>query len=146
MGSLDSQASCGAMKSNTILIVSDDKAARWLLERQLQKLQARTESVFSGAEAVSRSVMHSYGFILLNTKLAGLNGVETVQEIRRLEGVMKKRRVPIIAVSRPEDDESALRQAGFDDQFLTPLSIDDLQRILSKWLPINEGERPTAGV
>jgi CheY-like chemotaxis protein len=134
------------MKNDRILIVSDDKAARWLLERQLQKLRVRTETVFSGADAVAKSRFNNYLLIFMNTKLAVMGGIEATREIRRVEALMKNRRVPIIAVTTPDDQEETLTNAGFDGQYPTPLSISDLQEILSRWLPINEGERPTAEV
>jgi len=84
-------------------------------------------------EAFSRA---SYALILMDCRMPVMDGFAATRAIRRLEA-SRGRRTPIIATTAsalPGEREKCLR-AGMDDYLSKPIRMDDLYRVLSRWLP-----------
>lgn len=66
-----------------VLIVDDEAAACQPLERFLKKKGYETKSVHDGLKAVERVEKSPPDIVLLDIKMPGLNGIETLKKIRK---------------------------------------------------------------
>lgn len=63
-----------------------------------------------------------------------MDGLEATRLIRAHEQEKKLPRIPIVAVTGAVEREDCLN-AGVDDFYEIPLSIDDMRKIVKRWLP-----------
>ncbi|ASA25321.1 ATP-binding protein [Paenibacillus donghaensis] len=118
-----------------ILIAEDHHLNSALLQLQLQKLGITDiHIVRSGLEAVEAWRQGTYGLILMDSRLPGLNGPEAAERIRLLEQSEGRLRVPIIAVTGDGSsaDEESSRRAGMDGWALKPVGLDKLKQLLDQ--------------
>ncbi|MGH9553346.1 MAG: hypothetical protein ACRD3W_28455, partial [Terriglobales bacterium] len=65
-----------------------------------------------------------------------MDGLEATRRIRAAEREQRQPRVAIVAVTGASDRESCI-EAGADDFFPIPLSMDDMRLILDRWIVSN---------
>src|SRR5450432_2273075 len=99
--------------SGRVLIVEDDQLNQHLIKRMLEKHGLQSTMVDNGAEAVELAVNESWGVVLMDCQMPGMDGLDATRAIRvRLNG----RRLPIVALTAnvmPEDRAACLA-AGMD--------------------------------
>ena len=120
----------------TILVAEDFAINQKLIHAQLKKLGLPAEIAGNGREAVEAFSRASYALILMDCRMPVMDGFAATRAIRRLEA-SRGRRTPIIATTAsalPGEREKCLR-AGMDDYLSKPIRMDDLYRVLSRWLP-----------
>ncbi|MFP4353311.1 MAG: sigma-54-dependent transcriptional regulator [Puniceicoccaceae bacterium] len=72
--------------SATVLIVDDDKEVRYSLKRVLGKMDVRLLEAASGEEALAMVEKEKPAVILLDNRMGGISGMETLQNLRSLGG------------------------------------------------------------
>ena len=100
-----------------ILIVDDDRAARYALSEMLSDLPAQLVLAESGEEALRQMLRQDFALVLLDVRLPKMDGFEVAAAIRSLE---RLRRTPIVFMSANEDRRRQPR-AGADPYFRKPL-------------------------
>ena len=138
----------------TILIAEDVEINREIIKALLEPTSLIIDTAENGIEAYEKfTVNHeNYSLIFMDIQMPEMDGLETTRRIRRTEAEweMKNikistanrispapfRRIPIIAMTANvfrEDIEECLA-AGMNDHVGKPLNIDDVLRILKKYL------------
>lgn len=115
-----------------ILVVEDDPILRDLTRRQIGKLGFQCDSVDSG-EAVLKHDFTDIGLVLMDIGLPGIDGAYATLLLREQELKARRRRVPVVALTGHSDRETAL-SVGMDDFIQKPALMNDIKRILDKWL------------
>jgi signal transduction histidine kinase/HPt (histidine-containing phosphotransfer) domain-containing protein/ActR/RegA family two-component response regulator len=120
-------------KDFKILIVEDNEINQKVALRQIQKLGLHVEAVDSGREAIESIQNHHYDLIFMDCQMPELDGYETTQEIRKLEGL---RNTPIVAITANanQNDRERCIQSGMSDYLSKPIRISHLESVLTKWL------------
>jgi len=77
-----------------ILVVDDDIAIRKSFLLALEDTGYQVEAVESGEKGIEKKKTGNYDLIFLDLKMPGLNGVETLMELRKLD-----REVPVYIVT-----------------------------------------------
>jgi signal transduction histidine kinase len=116
-----------------VLVVEDDWGNQRVVEMLLRRMGLEPLIVDNGAEAVERAVRETWGAVLMDIQMPGIDGFETTRRIRhRLEG----RRLPIIAVTANvhADTRFASLEAGMDDFIGKPVRQEELRACLDRWL------------
>lgn len=116
-----------------ILVVEDDKAMRWLLMKQLEKLNLPSESAMNGVDAVKKLARQQYSLIIMDVNLSTLGGFEAAKLIRLTEQENNRTRTPIVAVTNTHTKQACL-QAGMDDCYQLPISIAEMRELVERWL------------
>ncbi|GLH82404.1 hybrid sensor histidine kinase/response regulator [Bradyrhizobium sp. SSBR45G] len=103
-----------------ILGVEDNPFGRVVLNTILNELGHQAEFIGRGEAAPERIAAGSYDAVLMDMVLPGINGVEAIARVRKLDGPHGA--IPIIGVSGRGEDEAASRAAGADAFLLKPVS------------------------
>ena len=119
-----------------VLVVEDNSLMRKLARRQLENLNVQVELCKNGREALEAVKNKSYDLILMDCQMPELDGYEATLEVRKWESRIGGH-VPIVAMTAfaMEGDRENCMASGMDDYLKKPVSIDDLQRVLARWLP-----------
>ena len=125
-----------------ILIVDDTKMNITVAINLLKKTRVKIDSALSGEEAISLAEKNHYDLILMDQRMPGLDGTETLKEIRVLENG-KNKETPIICLTA-----DAIRGArerymaeGFTDYLTKPVEGRDLEKALIMYLPKDKVEK-----
>ena len=106
---------------NTVLIVDDQSTMRVLLTRLLKAEDYQVVEAASGEEAVHLARESNFDGILLDLKMAGIDGIETC---RRIRSIARHQVTPILIITSMGEDE-ALPEAfasGCDDFIVKPIN------------------------
>lgn len=121
-----------------ILIVDDIFSNRLLLSSALEGLGVYSKSVTNGQEAIDVLSDKEFDMVLLDIEMPVMNGIETVEHIRNeMPEVYKK--IPIVAITAHSMTESRqdLINAGFNEVFSKPYSIERLAKLIDKYCQTN---------
>jgi DNA-binding response OmpR family regulator len=109
---------------NFKMLIVDDEAD--FLETILKRLKARkieVAGVDSGYKALEYLENHDVDVMILDVKMPGMDGIETLREIKK-----KKPRVEVIMLTGHASVESGIQgmQLGAFDYVMKPVALDEL--------------------
>ncbi|MBO4374090.1 MAG: response regulator [Lachnospiraceae bacterium] len=117
-----------------ILVVDDNSMNRKVLRSLLKPVRIQVSEAASGAEALARVEHEKFDLIFMDHMMPGMDGVETMQRIRKLDG---GKELPIFALTANAvtgAKEEYIKQ-GFDGFISKPASFEMLGETLRKALP-----------
>jgi CheY-like chemotaxis protein len=111
-----------------VLAADDNEVNRMVLAAFLRALGVEVDMVESGAEAVEARPAHAYDILMLDIAMPGMDGMETLQAIRRRESALGLPAAPAVAVTANAltDQAEAYLAAGFDRHLPKPISRETL--------------------
>jgi len=124
----------------SILVAEDNEINALLTRSLLSKLHHRPTLATDGAEAVASFLAAEaagtpYDLILMDVRMAGIDGLEAARRIRAAEAANGWRRTPIVALTAnalPEHREACLA-AGMDGFLTKPLDRERLETALATY-------------
>jgi signal transduction histidine kinase/CheY-like chemotaxis protein len=125
------------IRGGYVLVAEDNRVNQELARRLLEKLGCKVDLANNGREAIQLACSMPYDLIFMDCLMPEVDGFEATSEIRRLETEVTRR--PIIALTanaRSEDRELCLK-AGMDDYLSKPVRIEDLARMLERYIQSN---------
>jgi two-component system cell cycle response regulator DivK len=110
------------MADELILIVDDNEQNQRLARYVLRFAGFRTLEAGGGAEGVALAVEHRPDLVLMDIRMADMNGAEA---LRRLREDVRTAEIPVVAVtsSTMKGDRERLIAAGFDGYLQKPISV-----------------------
>jgi DNA-binding NtrC family response regulator len=114
-----------------ILIVDDEERFRTTLAKRLEERKMDAFTVGSGMEALDEIQRRIYDVIILDIKMPGLDGIETLAEIKKLQAGLE-----VILLTGHGTMDSAIdgMRKGAYDYLLKPCEIDLLvEKILGAY-------------
>jgi CheY-like chemotaxis protein len=129
----------GRDRAGLSILVAEDNDINALLARALlQKLGHRPVVAVNGHAALesflaAQSAGAPFDLILMDVRMAGLDGLEATRRIRTAETAGGRRRTPIVALTANAfaEDRDACLAAGMDGFLAKPLDRDKLDAILA---------------
>lgn len=117
--------------SQTILVVDDDAGHRQMLEALLRRWKYTVEAVDSGEAAVAAVAHTPYDAVLMDVRMAGMDGLSAQKAIREYNPA-----VPVIIMTAYSAVESAVEalKSGAYDYLVKPLDFDVLRLTLERTL------------
>ena len=111
------------MKSKKILIVEDDVFSRGAMEKILESHNYDTSSCATAEEAVIKLQEESFGILITDLQMGGMDGLELIKKARRIYP-----EIPTILVTGLASDEIRLKanEEGVDGFFSKPIEWGEL--------------------
>jgi len=73
-----------AMKNKKILIVDDEENIRILFKEELEDEGYAVDLASNGFEAIQKVKNNSYDLVVLDIKIPGIDGIQTLNEIKKI--------------------------------------------------------------
>ncbi|HET6897735.1 MAG TPA: ATP-binding protein, partial [Vicinamibacteria bacterium] len=123
-----------------VLVAEDNIVNQKVAVRILERLGYGVDVAATGNEAVAAVGQHTYDAILMDGQMPQTDGFEATRLIRALEGA---HHTPIIALtaSAMQGDRERCLAAGMDDYISKPVSPEQLEAVLRRWVPAAEAPR-----
>lgn len=116
-----------------LLIVDDEVDVREFAANFFRKRKIEVFIASSGEEALGIIENRKPHLVLLDIKMAGIDGIETLRRIREKN---KKLKVIMVTGKKPQEEEAfeQCRQLGALDYIHKPLELDELEKVVLKEL------------
>ena len=112
-----------------VLVVDDEEPFRILMESELGRMAYSVQCVKSGEEALPALAAHDFDVVLLDLKMPGMGGMETLNR-------MKEARVSaevIILTGHPDiDDAIQAMKLGAYDYLTKPARLSEVEEVLKR--------------
>ncbi|MBS1993359.1 MAG: response regulator [Cyanobacteria bacterium SZAS LIN-3] len=120
-----------------ILVVEDHRINQQVALLVLRSLGFEAHTAETGQVAMECLNTHDYALIFMDVQMPIMNGYETTQAIRRKEQITG-RHIPIIAMTAhvTAGSREDCLTAGMDDYLPKPITPEEVQAMLNKWLPV----------
>lgn len=130
------RARTGSRLPSTIMVVDDQVANRFTIERQLQVLGWPALMADSGAMALTLLAQQPVALILMDCYMPDMDGYATARAIRD-QHADTAQQIPIIAISAATDilHQEKCFDSGMDGILEKPLRLQELKKLLTAWLP-----------
>jgi len=117
-----------------LLIVDDEEDVREFAANFFRKRKIECTTAGSGEEALGILEKNKVDLILLDIKMEGIDGLETLKRIIEKDSGAK---VIMVTGRKPEDSNSFenCRKLGAIDYIHKPLELEELERIVLSHLP-----------
>lgn len=115
----------------SLLIVDDEADVREFAANFFRKRKIEVLTASSGEESLGILEKKKPNLVLLDIKMDGIDGIETLRRIREKD---KDAKVIMVTGRKPEEEEAfkQCRQLGALDYIHKPLELDELERIVLK--------------
>lgn len=112
-----------------ILVIDDEDVVREIFERLLKSGPYQSDFVASGEEGLKLAREREYDAVVLDVMMSGLGGLETLQEIRRIDSDL-----PVIMVTAFASLENAIEcmKQGAFDYITKPFKNDEVMLAIQK--------------
>lgn len=112
-----------------VLIIDDEKLVRWSLQQKLSKEGYEVESAPTGEEGLNLLRDDGYDLVLLDVRLPGMDGVQVLQEIKKLE-----REIGVVMLTADTGLSQAVEcvRLGAHNYLTKPFEFDQVKVALEK--------------
>ena len=126
-----------------ILLIDDDEGLNHFLNRFFKRKGYEVTICLSGEEAIRTVIGESFDLILLDYKMPGLNGLDTLKKIKDIQV-----KTPIIIMTAYGSTDTAIEamKRGAYDYLSKPFERKELSRIVSEALELNRRMKETVWV
>jgi len=117
-----------------VLVIEDDGLSRLVLQDMLALIRGDLEivAVADGLAALQALERARFDLVLSDVDLPGMGGTELVRRIKQAHADLPVVCVTAFAVS---GDREKLLLEGFDDYLSKPVVLEELERLLKRYLP-----------
>ena len=121
-------------KPKDVLIIDDDHLLLKSIAKFLKIYGYNTESVLSGIEALEKVKNTNFDLIIADVRMAGLDGIETIEKIREFYIKSKKTLPQEIIITGYMDTiaEKRASRLGIEDYIYKPFAISDFISVVKK--------------
>ena len=117
-----------------LMIVDDEADVREFAANFFRRRKIDTVVAASGEEAIEAVAKEKPDLILLDIKMGGIDGIETLKRLKEKDPSIK---AVMVTGRKPEEQESCeqCKNLGVLDYVHKPLELDELEKIVFKHLP-----------
>lgn len=116
-----------------VLVVDDNPSNRKLVCEFLKSIGTSAQTAEDGYQAEQMVAKEHFDLILMDVQMPGMDGLETTKLIRSKES---GKRTPIVALTAHAVNEQKTRLllSGMDDFLSKPVSEEDLEHVIERWV------------
>lgn len=118
-----------------VLVVDDNVMNRVVVKGLLKQTLLQIEEAESGEECLKKTLTNHYDIILLDHMMPGMDGVETLHNLRRQDGACRDVAVIVLTANAVAGVKDYYLEQGFDDYMSKPISGRLLEELLLRYLP-----------
>lgn len=111
-----------------VMVVDDDELSRAITERLLRKLNADTDLVSSGAEAVAPLSSGPYDLIIVDLQMPEMDGFATLDALREAGCTAP---ISTLTADGGADSQMHCQEVGFDGFMAKPITLEKLRALLT---------------
>ena len=117
------------MKEFRVLVVDDEDDFREIFIKRLKKRELNVTGAESGEKALQILDKQLFDVVILDVKMPGMDGVETLREMKRMRPLME-----VIMLTGHSTVESAIdgMKLGAFDYIMKPADLDELLEKMSQ--------------
>ncbi|HET9594926.1 MAG TPA: response regulator [Anaeromyxobacteraceae bacterium] len=123
-----------------VLVVEDDADLASLLQMIVAEAGYEVRTAPDGAQALALVAERMPALVLLDMRMPVMNGWEFARAFRERHG----RAAPVVVVTAAEDARARAEEIEADGWLEKPFEIDDVLRIVARWLG-PAGAQPPVG-
>lgn len=125
------------INSGRILIVDDNELNCDVASGIMELLGMQTKTVMSGYECLHLlKDDEQFEMIFMDHMMPEMDGVETMKKIRELGGGMGDIPIVLLTANAVTGVREEMLKEGFDDFLTKPIDVDELKRILARFLGV----------
>lgn len=123
-----------------VLLAEDNLVNQEVALSMLQKIGVNTKLAVNGQVALDLVEENNFDVILMDCQMPLVDGFEATARIRQREKNLGLVKIPIIALTANAimGDREMCLEKGMDDYLGKPFSLEQLQQLLARWLPVRE--------
>jgi CheY-like chemotaxis protein len=123
------------MKKSCVLLAQDNPINQEVGRTMIEALGCRVDVASNGCEVLTSMESGSYDLVLMDCRMAVMDGLEAARLIRSREQTRGGPRTALIAVAAAftEEDRSRCLDAGMDDCIVKPFYICELLEMITRW-------------
>ncbi len=118
-----------------VLIVDDTQMNLVVFAGLLKKTGVKIDTALSGDEGIRMAKMRRYDMIFLDHMMPSKDGIETLQEMRRLGAVDPETPVICLTANAISGAKEFYLEAGFTDYLSKPIDPKALEEMMYEYLP-----------
>ena len=120
----------------SLLIVDDTPMNLQVVSGLLKRTGMHIDVATSGAECIQKFGSEHYDLVFLDYRMPQMNGIETLEMLKK-NYPEKFEKTPVISLtaSAVAGDKEKMMRAGFTDYLSKPVNIDEMERMMIKYLP-----------
>lgn len=120
-----------------VLLVDDMSTNQFVAMEILRKFELTPDVASNGQEAIDAIKLNTYDLVLMDCQMPIMDGYAATEIIRAKEKAQHTERLPIIALTANamQGDKENCIAAGMDDYLAKPFTVNELHKILDRWLP-----------
>ncbi|HEY9757657.1 MAG TPA: response regulator [Oculatellaceae cyanobacterium] len=122
-----------------ILVAEDHPVNQQVALLFLKNLGFEAHIADNGLQVLEKMQLTTYSLVFMDCQMPKMDGFEATRRIRKTE-TLSGSHIPIVAMTANaiEGSREQCLAAGMDDYVSKPISPEQLQTVLKKWLPIKE--------
>lgn len=119
-----------------VLVVDDNSMNLSLMKELLKRTRMQVDLAESGKECLKLCEKKNYDIILMDHMMPEMDGVETLQRIRKnTEGPNRHTKIIALTANVSAESRDMYLKYGFDDYFGKPIQANKLEELLASYLP-----------
>ena len=120
----------------SLLVVDDTAMNLQVIAGLLKRTKIHIDVATSGAECIEKFGKEHYDLVFLDYRMPQMNGIETLAALReKYPDKFKSTPVISLTASAVSGDKEKMIKAGFTDYLSKPVNIDEMERMMIKYLP-----------
>lgn len=120
----------------SLLVVDDTPMNLQVITGLLKRTRMHIDVAASGAECLEKFGSKHYDLVFLDYRMPQMNGIETLDLMRKTyPEQFEKTPVISLTASAVSGDKEKMIRAGFTDYLSKPVNIDEMERMMIKYLP-----------
>jgi PAS domain S-box-containing protein len=122
-----------------VLVVEDNCVNRRVIREILEMADLKVQEAEGGESALEMLELECYDAVLMDVQMPTMDGLETVRRIRKNPATSDLPVIAMTAHALVRDRERCI-EAGMSDYLSKPVEVDQLLKVLSRWLGAQTSE------
>ena len=127
------------INTGRVLVVDDNELNRDVAQGIFSILGIEADTIASGKNCVALlQAGKQYDIIFMDHMMPEMDGVETLHVIRKMGGIFDNLPIVLLTANAVSGVRDEMIEEGFDDFLSKPIDIEELKRVLIRFLGIQE--------